>query len=422
MRGLPAASRVAHGHSLPWGRVSLLWFLAVLVSWPVGPAALPAQEALAPPVNAARSPYARWDLGPPADPAFFPVGVWLQDPRHAERYARLGVNTYVGLWQGPTEEQLERLAAAGMKVVCALNEVGLAHLDDPTIVAWMLPDEPDNRETKPDGSKRVRHRPDQIRTLYERLRERDPRRPVWLNLGQGVANDDFKGRGARLVDYPDYAAACDILSFDVYPVANLKRADGGELLWYLAKGLQRLRRWGGPEKVLWNFVECTSIHDPALKATPEQVRAEVWIALVHGSRGIVWFVHQFQPELDTTALFKDRAMMAMVQRINAEVAAFAPALNGPDLEGVTVASASAEVPVALLAKRDGEDLLVFSVGLRNAPTEATFRLGEPAPLDVAPQGTVEVVGEGRTLPLEAGTWRDAFEPWGVHVYRLRAGG
>lgn len=367
------------------------------------------------------SPYARWELGPPTDPAFFPIGVWLQDPRHAERYARLGVNTYVGLWQGPTEEQLERLGQAGMKVVCALNEVGLAHLDDPTIVAWMLPDEPDNREKKPDGSKRAKYRPDQILGLYERLRERDPRRPVWLNLGQGVANDDFKGRGALPVDYVDYARACDILSFDVYPVANLKRADGGDFLWYIAKGLERLRRWGGPEKVLWNFVECTSIHDPALKATPEQVRAEVWIALVHGSRGIVWFVHQFQPELDTTALFKDRAMMEMVQRVNAEVTAFAPALNGPDLTGVSVESASAEVPVALLAKRDGDDLLVFSVGLRNASTEATFRLEDLELLGGAPPTAVEVVGEERSLPLGQGAWRDAFEPWGVHVYRLRAG-
>ena len=363
------------------------------------------------------SPYARWELGPPSDPSFFPIGVWLQDPRHAERYRELGVNTYVGLWQGPTEEQLAALSAAGMKVVCPWNEVGRAHLDDPTIIAWMLPDEPDNFEARTageTGERKVRNTPAEIRNIYERLRERDPRRPVWLNLGQGVANDDFKGRGARLSDYPQYAAACDILSFDVYPIANLKQADGANLLWYVAKGLQRTREWGGPDKVLWNFMECTVINDPARKATPEQVRAEVWMSVVHGSRGIVWFVHQFVPELDTVALFKDRDMVQMVKRVNGELAAFAPALNGPDEPGFTVESAQARVPVALLAKREGDDVLVFAVGMRNGATEATFRWSTPGSVR-----EVEVLGEDRSLTLEGGAWRDRFQPWGVHIYRLR---
>ena len=52
------------------------------------------------------SPYAQWQNGPPTDPAFFPLGVWVQDPRNAEPYQEIGVNTYVGLWQGPTEDQL----------------------------------------------------------------------------------------------------------------------------------------------------------------------------------------------------------------------------------------------------------------------------------------------------------------------------
>ena len=50
------------------------------------------------------------------------------------------------------------------------------------------------------------------------------------NLGQGVANDDWKGRarGASLDDYPGYVRGSDNVSFDVYPVAGIDRADGGE--------------------------------------------------------------------------------------------------------------------------------------------------------------------------------------------------
>ncbi len=381
------------------------------------------------------SPYARWELGPPVDPAFFPIGVWLQDPRLAQRYRRLGVNTYVGLWEGPTEEQLAALAAAGMRVVCEQNAVALAHADDPTIVAWMLPDEPDNRETKPGGETGARMTPAEVAALAERVRARDPRRPVWLNLGQGVANDDFRGRGARPSDYPGYAAACDILSFDVYPVANLGRDDGADLLWYQAKGLARLRRAGGADKILWSFLECTSIHESSRKATPEQVRAEAWISLVHGSRGLVWFVHSFAPEKDSAAVFRDPAMLAMVRRVNEEVAGYAPLLNAPDEPGVAVHSTTPDIPVAALAKRQGDELTVFAVGMRNAPAEAVFRWrGARAAGDehgtegsaatgeqdaaLEPEG-VTVLGEERSLPLEGGVWRDRFAPWEVHVYRLR---
>src|SRR4051812_48925302 len=44
-----------------------------------------------------------------ADPGFFPIAVWLQDPRQAERYKEAGINLYVALWRGPNEEQLATL-------------------------------------------------------------------------------------------------------------------------------------------------------------------------------------------------------------------------------------------------------------------------------------------------------------------------
>ena len=67
-----------------------------------------------------------WQHGPPADPGFFPIAVWLQDPRNAERYKQAGINLYVGLWAGPTDAQLVSLKAAGMSVICEQNQVGLA--------------------------------------------------------------------------------------------------------------------------------------------------------------------------------------------------------------------------------------------------------------------------------------------------------
>src|SRR5262245_38644128 len=82
--------------------------------------------------------------GPFADPHFFPIAVWLQSPAKAEQYKAAGINLYVGLWRGPTDEQLAELKRHGMRVICSQNATALAHKDDPTIVAWMHGDEPDN--------------------------------------------------------------------------------------------------------------------------------------------------------------------------------------------------------------------------------------------------------------------------------------
>src|SRR5512145_616320 len=51
------------------------------------------------------------------DPSFFPLAVWLQNPSRAAEYKTAGINIYVGLWRGPTEEQLAKLKEHGMYVI-----------------------------------------------------------------------------------------------------------------------------------------------------------------------------------------------------------------------------------------------------------------------------------------------------------------
>src|SRR5688500_18864032 len=92
-------------------------------------AALEARGA-APPTTAPSSPYAAWKNGPPTDPSYFPIGVWVQNTRNARRYKEAGVNLYVALYRGPTEEQLRDLKEAGMRAICSQRR-GLAFKDDP---------------------------------------------------------------------------------------------------------------------------------------------------------------------------------------------------------------------------------------------------------------------------------------------------
>lgn len=393
---------------------------ALLVIGTGASAALAGEAEAAPPAGAAGAasvaPYAAWKHGPPADAAYFPIAVWLQDPRMAPRYKAAGFNLYIGLWKGPTEAQLAALKAAGMPVICEQSEVALKHLDDPTIVGWMHGDEPDNAQSLGEGKGYGPPvPPEKIIADYERIRKADPSRPVMLNLGQGVAWDGWYGRGVRTnhpEDYAEYARGGDIVSFDIYPVAHPKPEIQGQL-WYVARGVERLVKWTGGRKVVWNCVECTRIQSDH-KATPAQVKAEVWMALVHGSRGLIWFVHEWKPKFNEHAVLDDPEMLAAVTALNGQIRDLAPVLNAPPAEGVAVASSAADVPVAATARRHGGALYVFAVAMRGGATTATLT----AP-GVREGAAVEVLGEGRGLEVKGGTFEDRFEPYGVHLYRIQ---
>jgi len=363
------------------------------------------------------SPYVKWTKGPSHDAGFFPIAVWLQNPSKAGQYRAAGFNTYVGLWRGPTEKQLAELKKAGMKVICHQNEVGLRHIDGPTIIGWMHGDEPDNAQSLGQGKGYGPPIPPRkIIEDYQQIRNADPTRPVLLNLGQGVAWDGWHGRGVRTnrpEDYPEYVKGCDIASFDIYPVAHSREQVAGKL-WYVPKGVERLVKWTNGNKVVWNCIECTRIQNPTNKATPKQVRCEVWMSIIHGSMGLIYFVHEWKPRFNESALLSDIQMLAAVTEINRQITRLAPVLNSPSVgDGVTISSGNAKVPLAVMMKKYKGVIYLFAVGMRNGGTTAAFTVR-----GLKGANTVEVLGENRTIPSKDGAFKDGFEPWDVHLYRI----
>ena len=368
------------------------------------------------------SPFAAWKNGFPADPSYFPIGVWVQNTRNAKRYKDAGVNLYVALYRGPTEEQLRDLKDAGMRAICAQNARGLQFKDDPTIVGWLQPDEPDNAQavTDPKTGKRgwgPSVKPEKVVADYEKLRANDPTRPVMLNLGQGVAYDAWRGRGpgAKREDYVTYVRGGDIVSFDFYPVGGETGQDGNARLPLVAKGVQRLVEWTRGERIVWAILECSRIHNVEHKPSAKQIRAEVWMALVHGARGIVWFVHQFDPNFVEASALNDPDLLAAMTAVNRQVHELAPVLNSPTLkDGARATSSDEKMPIATMTKRHGGATYVFAVAMANAPARGTFEL--PGLADGA---TAEVIGEDRKLGTKAGRFADDFEAYAVHLYRIR---
>lgn len=352
--------------------------------------------------------------------AFFPIAVWLQSPANAAKYREAGINTYVGLWRGPTQEQLATLAKAGMKLICAQNDAARNSPDASIIIGWMHDDEPDNAQSLGEGKGWGPPVPPQkIISDYEKLRERDPSRPVLLNLGQGVAWDNWHGRGVRSrhpEDYPEYIKGCDVVSFDIYPAVHDHPEVAGKLE-FVARGVERLVKWTEGKKPVWNCLECTRIGNEKVKPTPHQVRAEAWMSIVHGSRGLIYFVHQFKPSFREAALLDDPEMLRTVTQLNREIQELAPVINSPEPR----ARASAEVSqkggrVALMSRIHRGSLYVFAVEMTGQSHNATIRL--PDGFDLKP---IQVLGEDRTVQWDEGkdAFSDEFSPWAVHLYKVQ---
>jgi hypothetical protein len=363
--------------------------------------------------------YGSFTHGPPSDPSFFPIAVWLQDPSMAQQYAGIGINIYVGLWQGPTEDQLSALTSAAMPVACDQNDVGIAHVNDDIIVMWTQQDEPDNAQSDGSGGYGPCIPATQVQSIYDGFKAKDKTRPVLLNLGQGVANIPYVGWGSECSkthpgDYPDYIKGSDIISFDIYPANSTYTAIKGNLD-YVARGVDNLITWTGGAKPVWNWIECTGIDDVNAKPTPEQVKAEVWMSIVHGSMGIGYFVHQFTP-FDEHALLDDPTMKTAVGAVNQQIHDLAPVLNTPPIINAgTVTSSDANVPVDMLIKRLGQATYLFAVAMRGSPAKATFS----GLTNLAAGAAVEVIGEKRTIALSGNSFQDDFAAWGVHLYKMQ---
>lgn len=386
------------------------------------------------------SAYAVWKNGPPSDPDFFPLAVWLQPARRAKDYKEAGVNIYIGQWKGPTEKQLELLRQANMPLICDMNEVGLKHLDDKLIIGWLQPDEPDiahahlweelrNREKPSEtfGAYRPPYHPDEIRERYLLMKAVDPTRPVFVSLSLAVVYGDAAARGNRKnhnEDYPAYLKGLDIVAFDIYPGIH-QHPPAAAKYWTVAKGVKNLLAYADGKRPVWVDIEAMK---PYKDHNPHTFKAEVWMAIIHGAMGINYYVHQNAsgrapiPSIEDS-VFVDSEMLAAFTATNRLVTSLARVINSPTVEGaVRVASsvpASEEVaaaglePIAAMVKRHGGATYLFTVRMENSSARGTFQV-----TGLAAKATAKVLGENRMVDIRGGRFEDDFGGMDVHLYKI----
>ncbi|AUG76342.1 hypothetical protein CFP65_1444 [Kitasatospora sp. MMS16-BH015] len=407
------------------------------------------------PSPAAPQYWAKWPTTKAwSDQDRLPIGVWMQDPTtpapnsqqgpdEAHAFRALGVNTLVGLWDWPIDDhaQVKAAEAAGLAVVaggkacdpaptggwpCTTADLPLAaqaaRVGAGGLAGYLLADEPDLNA--PNGSAQGAGclPPEKLTAFADSLHRQDPGRPVLVNFGSGVGGG-FKGPGCP-ADFSQYTAPVDIVSVDFYGITDPYSPGPSKGVRSYGRVAARTRMVA-PGKPVWVFLETpvqmlaasrTAAGTPA--ASPAQVRAAAWAALVNGATGLEWFCHSFAaggaPVVD--ACLKDPASAGAITSVDEEAQRYAAYWNAPPV-AVGVTTEGAPVTATLRTAHGRTALLAVATDAAALPTggpaKATFTL--PGGYT----GTLRTE-DGRELRAKNGKFTDTFTAYQPHVYTLDA--
>jgi hypothetical protein len=191
----------------------------------------------------------------------------------------------------------------------------------------------------------------------------------------------------------------------------------------------------------FSYIEASRINQNGAQmsqsVTGAMLRAEVWAAVIHGARGIVYFPQVVAPDgfdwdghcgtrteyawYDFRACYPNdptytrptdvQGVHAAIVAVNAQLNALSPVLvTDYDPSGIA-ATAPAPLEVGWRIAPDGTRW-IFAVNSSSTPL-----VGAKITL-TGVSGSAAVFGENRSEPIVGGAITDDFDAWGVHIYSV----
>jgi hypothetical protein len=372
------------------------------------------------PVDGGLGYYGRWANSLPTDEGFYPISVFnetLSNTGDTAKYKALGVNGFVGLWNGMSPQIAAALKANGQWAMTAPDRDGAPGFGR-EFAGYQWFDEADGRNVCGDvgwlsslcnGSDRTP--PSAIKAMADAIRAADSTRPTYGQYTKPVA----LGHGLDQATRKAYIDAVDIVSYDYYPISD--PWDSGSL-WNQADAVNSVRDLAGRNKPVWVFIETSRLfgEDPVGRAKPTdaQIQAQVWHAIIGGARGIEYFNHNFSGDPTyTQKLLIDpnyASTAAAVGKTNSQIHALAPVINAPYADGALTVQ-SGQVNAAIKFYKGSYYLFVGSRS-KGAQT-VTMKINGVG------NAPVTVLHENRTTNVSNGILTDSFSgETAVHIYKI----
>lgn len=382
--------------------------------------------------------------------SFLPVGIYhgLQGRHFGREYkmsdlAAAGFNT-AHLW--PEQDVIAAVAAAGENGMQAIvqhpSDSQIAALAaNPAVLAWLGEDEPGESVAPEDVEARILA----FEALRTRIHARDQLdRPVFIMEAAGISPKQepawrkwiVRGDVAVHFNYP--------FARQFEPVRSISR---------VALSVRRAVLLNGERKPVWFVYQAFAGNRGWFMPQPNQMRAMVYAALVHGATGFIAFgldsyamrdggVVGIAPDpaesygetpdfdrdgkpplaVDPEQVEHSRHLWRAATDLNRELQVLAPViLSSTAAISFDIAfdgEAMSPMPIRALLKRDGEGRYVLiAVNLDNVPLDVHFRFPR-AVASVARrfEEDADIARDGMDA------WRDRFPPFGVRIYHVSMAG
>ncbi|MBI3666335.1 MAG: hypothetical protein HY236_08945 [Acidobacteria bacterium] len=297
-----------------------------------------------------------------------------------------------------------------------IRKIVTAFRNEPALLLWETEDEPSYiwKKTEP------RVPPEDIIATYSFVKSLDPAHLLYLNH----APTNLESTLER------YNPGADIVATDIYPVAppGIREMyalwpDGrqGDFLntfvSQVGQYADKMRRVAGASRAVFLVLQAFAWEnlrekdrDPKmiLYPTRSQMRFMTYQAIAHGLNGLLyWGLYSNPPD---APLWEDvRAVAGELRELKTELAA----RKAPLKLGLTYHDVghSLDRGIEWIAKPGEHGVILMAVNADPNPVEVTF-----SGLDAFRR--CQALFESRTPGLKDGAWRDSFEPFGAHVYRL----
>ena len=335
---------------------------------------------------------------------FFPIMQWLQCGSLLSTNAALGVNVFMGNSCSGTSNTsyLDQARAVNALAIVEYDGTVKSH---PALAGWNGLDEPD---TKPNY-------PSDLQAEFDSNRANDPNHVNFLTLSPNFFSQlsPPSWMGGDRSYYKQYAAAADFPGFDIYPIYGWCQPSW---IWWEASATQEWTQTYSPSKPNYSWIEAASTSSQwctGRGVQADETRAEVWMTIANGSKGIGYFTHSWSP---TYSQFRvDSTVQSEMTRTDRQVTNFTLPLLGPSA-AVTQQMLTSGGNVDYIARQWNGATYIFAVNVNR--TNADVRFNGAA---LAGQ-SVKVFEEGRTIGADATGFQDSFGPLAVHVYVVAPAG
>jgi hypothetical protein len=139
--------------------------------------------------------------------------------------------------------------------------------------------------------------------------------------------------------------------------------------------------------------------------TPIEYRAQAYIALLHGAKGLMWYGGSVQ---GGAYLNVEESNWDYLKKLAAEMKDMAPVFMAPAQPAPKFSPPDA--PVSVMLKKAGERTVLIAVNRGAKPVEVTFE---------AAGVKAKVLFENRDVAMSTGKLTDKFDAYAVHVYELK---